>query len=181
MSEPSDVALTETVLIKNNPLKMSAHMAVIEALMLLYIRELVEPARVSQAVKRFTKNTAGDDVPQETEEALIYWVNESCQSLRKKLDESKKSSDTFLPKLTKLQDLTDFTDGVGLTSVIAFYCPDELLWSEISVGDPPSMSDSLCNIQLFQRFCVDALPFNICYLSMEDLFYVHSSIKLALQ
>ena len=104
------MALTETVLIKNNPLKMSAHMAVIEALMLLYIRELVEPARVSLAVKRFTKNMSGDDVPQEPEEALIYWVNESCQSLRKKLDESKKSSDTFLPKLTKLQDLTDFTD-----------------------------------------------------------------------
>ena len=156
-------------------------MAVIEALMLLYIRELVEPARVSQAVKRFTKNRSGDDVPQEPEEALIYWVNESCQSLRKKLDETKKGSETFLPKLTKCQDLSDFSDGVGLTTVIAFYCPDELLWSEISVGDPPSMSDSLCNIQLFQRFCVDALPFNICYLSMEDIFYLHSSIKLVLQ
>ena len=55
VSEPSDCALTETVLIKNNPLKMSAHMAVIEALMMLYIRELVEPARVLEAVKRFSK------------------------------------------------------------------------------------------------------------------------------
>ena len=43
------------------------------------------------------------------------------------------------------------------------------------------MSDSLCNIQLFQRFCHDSLPFNICYLSMEDIFYLHSSIKLVLQ
>ena len=183
VSEPADCALTETVLIKNNPLKMSAHMAVIEALMLLYIRELVEPARVAEAVKRFSK-TSSYDISQEPEEAMLAWVNESCLSLRKKLEESnvnKNTNDSFLPKLSKLQDLSDISDGVGLTSVIAFYCPDELLWTEISVGDPPSMSDSLCNIQLVQRFCHDALPFNLCYLSMEDIFYLHSSIKLALQ
>ena len=57
VSEPSDCALTETVLIKNNPLKMSAHMAVIEALMLLYVRELVDPPRVQEAITRFTKTT----------------------------------------------------------------------------------------------------------------------------
>ena len=182
VSEPSDCALTETVLIKNNPLKMSAHMAVIEALMLLYVRELVDPPRVQEAITRFTKTTP-DAVPQEPEEALLLWVNESCQSLRKNLEESnaKNGGDTFFPKLTKLQDLSDFSDGVGMTSVIAFYCPDELMWSEIAVGDPPSMSDSLCNIQLFQRFCQDALPFNLCYLSMEDIFYLHSSIKMVLQ
>ena len=183
VSEPADCALTETVLIKNNPLKMSAHMAVIEALMLLYIRELVEPARVAEAVKRFSK-TSSYDISQEPEEAMLAWINESCLSLRKKLEESnvnKNTNDSFLPKLSKLQDLSDISDGVGLTSVIAFYCPDELLWTEISVGDPPSMSDSLCNIQLVQRFCHDALPFNLCYLSMEDIFYLHSSIKLALQ
>ena len=180
VSEPSDCALTETVLIKNNPLKMSAHMAVIEALMILYTREMVEPVRVRDALKRFSK-TAPDDVPQEPDEALMIWINESCQSLRRKIEETKNSNDQFLPKLTKLQDLSDFSDGVGLTSTVAWYCPDDLLWSEISLGDPPSMSDSLCNIQLFQRFCHDALPYNLCYLSMEDIFYLHSSIKLVLQ
>merc|ERR1711892_414546 len=44
-----------------------------------------------------------------------------------------------------------------------------------------SMTDSLCNIQLFQRFCHDVLPYNICYLSIEDIFYMHSSIKLRLE
>ena len=179
VSEPSDCALTETVLIKNNPLKMSAHMAVIEAMMMLYIRELVEPARVLEAVKRFSK-AVPDETPQEPEEALLLWVNESSKSLRKQCEESK-TSDTFLPKLTKIQDLSDFSDGVGLTSVIAYYCPDDLLWSEIALGDPPSLSDSLCNIQLFQRFCHDALPYNISYLTMEDVFYLHSSIKIVLQ
>ena len=96
VSEPSDCALTETVLIKNNPLKMSAHMAVIEALMMLYIRELVEPARVMEAVKRFSKSVP-DESPQEPEEALLLWVNESAKSLRKQCEETK-TSDTYDPQ-----------------------------------------------------------------------------------
>merc|ERR1712020_198497 len=86
VSEPADCALTETVLIKNNPLKMSAHMAVIEALMTLYIRELVDPARVNTAIKRFNKSSTSD-VPQEPEDAILVWVNESSQSLRKRIEE----------------------------------------------------------------------------------------------
>ena len=182
VSEPADCALTETVLIKSNPLKMSAHMAVIEALMMLHIKEMVNPSKVLEVVNRFSKS-ASVEIPSEPEEALLLWVNQSCQTLRNALEESKmnNTNESFLPKLNKMQDLSDFSDGVGLTSLVSFYCPDDLVWSEISLGDPPSMSDSLCNIQLFQRFCHDILPFNICYLSMEDIFYLHSSIKLCLQ
>ena len=45
VSEPSDCSLTETVLIQDSPLKMSAHMAVIEAIMMLYVKEQVQPDR----------------------------------------------------------------------------------------------------------------------------------------
>ena len=110
------------------------------------------------------------------------------------MEEEATNNDVALPKLPKLQDLSDFSDGVGLTAVAALYCPEDLLWTEIAMGDPPSMSDSLCNIQvgqslpvgqaktflqLFQRFCSDSLPYSICHLSIEDIFYLHSSIKLA--
>ena len=43
--EPSDCSLTETVLIQDAPLKTSAHMAVIEAIMMLYVKEQVQPDR----------------------------------------------------------------------------------------------------------------------------------------
>ena len=49
VSEPSDCSLTETVLIQDSPLKMSAHMAVIEAIMMLYVKEQVQPDRCSSA------------------------------------------------------------------------------------------------------------------------------------
>ena len=64
------------------------------------------------------------------------------------MEEEATNNDVALPKLPKLQDLSDFSDGVGLTAVAALYCPEDLLWTEIAMGDPPSMSDSLCNIQV---------------------------------
>ena len=39
------------------------------------------------------------------------------------------------------------------------------------------MSDSLYNIQLVQKFCREALPFNICHLTIEDMVYLHESIR----
>lgn len=81
-------------------------------------------------------------------------------------------------KFPKVNDLSDLTDGVAITSVMALYCPEDLPWSSIALGDPPSMADSLYNIQLLQRFCKDTLPFNVCHLSIEDIVYMHDSIRL---
>ena len=81
-------------------------------------------------------------------------------------------------KFPKVNDLSDLTDGVAITSVMALYCPEDLPWSSIALGDPPSMADSLYNIQLLQRFCKDSLPFNVCHLSIEDIVYMHDSIRL---
>ena len=67
---------------------------------------------------------------------------------RARLEEEATNNDVALPKFPKLQDLSDFSDGVGLTAVAALYCPEDLLWTEIAMGDPPTMSDSLCNIQV---------------------------------
>jgi len=178
VTEPSDCALTETVLIQDSPLRMSAHIAVIEALMSLYVKEMVAPERVDQAVKRFSKKTE-EVVPNEAEEILMFWVNLSSKALKDKFDGSDISSQLSL--INRLQDISDFSDGVGLTAVTSFYCPDDLPVTEIALGDPPSMTDSLCNIQQFQRFCQDALPYNICHLTLEDIFYMHNSIKLGLQ
>jgi hypothetical protein len=79
VTEPADCALTETVLIQTSPLRMSAHLAVIEALMMLFVRELAPPARVLAAVRRYSKT---EDAPAHSEEALLFWVNQSCQAVR---------------------------------------------------------------------------------------------------
>jgi hypothetical protein len=58
---------------------------------------------------------------------------------------SSSSSTSFPGDLRKLPDLTD---GVGLCSLVSLYCPQEMPWREIALGDPPSMADSLYNIQV---------------------------------
>ena len=92
-------------------------------------------------------------------------------------------------KFSQLQDLSDVSDGFALCSLIALYCPEKLNWSEIAGiagttseatdnnSNNQSMADSLYNIQLVQRFCRDSLPFNVCHLSIEDVVYVHDSIR----
>jgi len=82
-----------------------------------------------------------------------------------------------VPKFPKINDLSDLTDGVALTSIMSLYCPDDLPWSNLALGDPPSMADSLYNIQLLHRFCKDILPFNVCHLTIEDVVYLHESIR----
>lgn len=82
-----------------------------------------------------------------------------------------------VPKFPKVNDLSDLTDGVAITSVMSLYCPEDLAWNSIALGDPPSMADSLYNIQLIQRFCKDVIPFNVCHLSIEDIVYMHDSIR----
>ena len=46
-----------------------------------------------------------------------------------------------------MQDLSDLSDGVALAATAALYCPEELDWTDLALGDPPSMADSLCNIR----------------------------------
>uniref|UniRef100_A0A182SFA3 CASAMP N-terminal domain-containing protein n=1 Tax=Anopheles maculatus TaxID=74869 RepID=A0A182SFA3_9DIPT len=53
LNESSDQPLTETVLIQTNPLRINAHMTVIEALMVLYAKEVASSGRISSALERY--------------------------------------------------------------------------------------------------------------------------------
>ena len=88
-----------------------------------------------------------------------------------------------MPKFSKVIELSELSNGVGFAVLLSLYCPDELPWSDIAgVADgasgTPSMSDSLYNLQLVQRFCRDTLPFNFCHLSLEDFVYMHESVRV---
>ena len=78
-----------------------------------------------------------------------------------------------LPEFPRIQDLSDLSDGIGLAALVSYYCPQELAWGDIAVADPPSMADSLYNIGLVIKFCHEALPYNPCLLTREDVVYMH--------
>nr|XP_027235985.1 calmodulin-regulated spectrin-associated protein 2-like [Penaeus vannamei] len=177
VAEPTDVALTETVLIQVSPIKMSAHLAVIEAMMALYIREVVVAERAVSVLQRVSGGEQPERTPQDQEEALVLWINHIAQALQERVHQQVQSQDQELPVFPRIQDLSDLSDGIGLAALIAFYCPQELPWGEIAVADPPSIADSLYNIGLVIRFCQESLPYNPCLLTKEDIVYMHSSVK----
>ena len=74
----------------------SAHMAVTEALMSLFLKESVSTSRVLRTVRRMDKNSKAldngdlessgglDPDSADPEEALLLWVSESCRAVKKK-------------------------------------------------------------------------------------------------
>lgn len=94
VAEPSDCSLTETVLIQTTPLKMSAHMAVTEAMMALFLKEVVSINGIVNIVKRLEKvaptasisSSDSGSLPSDHEEALLFWLSKCCETLKRKAE-----------------------------------------------------------------------------------------------
>lgn len=177
LAEPNNTQLTETILIQNSPLKMSAHMAVIEGLMVLYAKEVVTGDRVVSAIRRFDPQ-AEVDVPADHEKGLLLWISHASHALIAKIQTEEDAADkTRLPELPAAKDFQSLCDGVGLAAVVAFYCPGELNWMDIRVSKRPSVADALHNLSLVQAFCNRCLPYSIFHMQPEDVTYMRGSMK----
>ncbi|XP_024227353.1 patronin isoform X11 [Bombus impatiens] len=177
LAEPNNTQLTETILIQNSPLKMSAHMAVIEGLMVLYAKEVVTGDRVVSAIRRFDPQ-AEVDVPADHEKGLLLWISHASNALIAKIQAEEGAGDkTRLPELPAAKDFQSLCDGVGLAAVVAFYCPGELNWMDIRVSKRPSVADALHNLSLVHAFCNRCLPYSIFHMLPEDVTYMRGCMK----
>ncbi|XP_043484313.1 patronin isoform X2 [Leptopilina heterotoma] len=178
VSEPNNTQITETILIQNSPLKMSAHMAVIEGLMILYAKEVVMGEQVVSAIRRFDP-LANVEVPVDHEKGLLLWISHASQALIGKIqtEEDGAGDKTRLPELPTAKDFQALCDGVGLAAVVALYCPGELNWMQIRVSKRPSVADALHNLSLVHSFCSRCLPYAIFHMQPEDVTYMRGSMK----
>lgn len=85
MNELNNVQLTETVLIQTNPLRVAAHMSVIEAMMVLYAKEIATRERISSVIRRISGGALPESV-QGYENALLYWVSHAGAALKRRID-----------------------------------------------------------------------------------------------
>uniref|UniRef100_A0A0N8CGU7 Calmodulin regulated spectrin-associated protein 1 1 (CAMSAP1L1) n=1 Tax=Daphnia magna TaxID=35525 RepID=A0A0N8CGU7_9CRUS len=178
VAEPSDVALTETTLIHTSPLRMSAHMAVMEGIMNLFVKEVVSAERVVAAIRRFAELDASQTPPpKEAEQALLLWITKACQSLKKRLTAEVDGHGEDVPNFPELRELGDLSDGMSLLGLLAFYAPDLVDWTRIATNEPFSMADCLYNLELVHKFCSESIPNNIFHLGLEDIVYMHSSVR----
>ena len=61
-------------------------MAVIEALMSLFIKEQVSVDRVLTTVKRFSTSVSASEAPTDPDAALILWAKRCCEALKLRIE-----------------------------------------------------------------------------------------------
>ncbi|KAG7239048.1 hypothetical protein INR49_030239 [Caranx melampygus] len=173
------------------PIKMSAHMPMIDALMMAYTVEMISIEKVVASVKRFSTFSASKELPFDLEDAMVFWINKLNMKMREITEREHKvkhhplespshqkvryrrehASGRQLPFFPLLEDLMrDVCDGAALLTVVHYYCPDLMKLEDICLKEVPSIADSLYNIQLLREFANEYLNKSF-YLTTEDMLY----------
>uniref|UniRef100_A0A8C7XUQ9 Calmodulin regulated spectrin-associated protein 1b n=1 Tax=Oryzias sinensis TaxID=183150 RepID=A0A8C7XUQ9_9TELE len=168
--ESDDTPVTEEDL-ASMPIKMSAHMPMIDALMMAYTVEMISIEKVVASVKRFSTFSASKELPFDLEDAMVFWINKVPTHKRNVRYRREHSSGRQLPFFPLLEDLMrDVCDGAALLAVVHYYCPDIMKLEDICLKEVPSIADCLYNIQLLREFATEYLN-KSCYLTVEDMLY----------
>ncbi|XP_061511279.1 patronin isoform X26 [Anopheles gambiae] len=189
LNESSDQPLTETVLIQTNPLRINAHMTVIEALMVLYAKEVASSGRISSALERISGCSVAPTV-QHHEAALLNWISHVCGALKKRIDYELTANggagaaavDEYgqrhqSPNVPPVRDFRELCDGVCLAYLISYYCPKLVPWHSVKFNHVPTITDSIHNILIVSNFSERSLPYTVFHMSPEDITYMRGSMK----
>ncbi|XP_068096188.1 calmodulin-regulated spectrin-associated protein 2 isoform X2 [Hyperolius riggenbachi] len=184
--------------LRKKPIQMSAHLAMIDTLMMAYTVEMVSIEKVIACVHKYSPFFQTADLPYDIEDAVMYWINKVNGHLKGILEQEQRmkeqqnvDQDTSqkaryrkeqnlykqLPCIPLMENLLkDGTDGCAISALIHFYCPDVIRLEDICFKESMSLADSLYNLQLIQEFCQEYLN-GCCHFSLEDMLYASSSIK----
>uniref|UniRef100_A0A3B4TVC0 Calmodulin regulated spectrin-associated protein family, member 2a n=1 Tax=Seriola dumerili TaxID=41447 RepID=A0A3B4TVC0_SERDU len=184
--------------LRKRPLQMSAHLAMIDTLMMAYTVETVSVEKVMACICQYSSSNPDVETPYDTEDAVTTWINKVneylkdivAQEQRKKETQSaepagspraryrKEQASTqpvpWIPPVDNL--LKDSTDGSALGALLHFYCPQLLQLDDVCLKENMTLADRLYNLQLIQDFCKDNLN-SCCHFSLEDMLYASSTIK----
>ncbi|XP_043376713.1 calmodulin-regulated spectrin-associated protein 2 isoform X7 [Chelonia mydas] len=180
------------------PIQMSAHLAMIDTLMMAYTVEMVSVEKVIACAQQYSAFFQATDLPYEIEDAVMYWINKVNEHLKDIMEQEQKLKEhpsvetpggqkaryrkeqtllKQLPCIPLVENLLkDGTDGCALAALIHFYCPDIVKLEDICLKETMSLADSLYNLQLIQEFCQEYLN-QCCHFALEDMLYAAASIK----
>ncbi|XP_047666014.1 calmodulin-regulated spectrin-associated protein 2a isoform X4 [Tachysurus fulvidraco] len=180
------------------PIQMSAHLALIDTLMMAYTVETVSMDKVVACMQQYSTDCADGDTPYDTEDGVISWMNKVNEYLKEIIiqeqsrREAQRAEPLEIPKARYRKEQTlpktvpwippvdnllkDSTDGCALAALLHFYCPDLIKLDDVCLKESMSLADSLYNLQLVQDFCCEHLN-HCCHFSLEDMVYASSSIK----
>src|SRR5687767_3159699 len=102
-------------------------MVIIEALMALYIKEVLIPEKVVEVVNRFSPIDPEEELPEEAEDAALFWINKCCVKLKERaaqelaMERQHQDGECRVPALPPLEYLWDLSDGCSLAALVSFY------------------------------------------------------------
>ncbi|XP_019112272.2 calmodulin-regulated spectrin-associated protein 2a isoform X3 [Larimichthys crocea] len=184
--------------LRKRPLQMSAHLAMIDTLMMAYTVEMVSVEKVMACIRQYSTCDPEVETPYDTEDAVTTWINKVNEYLKDVVTQEQRKRETqsaepagspraryrkdqtatqpvpWIPPVDNL--LKDSTDGSALGALLHFYCPQLLQLDDICLKENMTLADRLYNLQLIQDFCKDNLN-SCCHFSMEDMLYASSTIK----
>ncbi|XP_077463148.1 calmodulin-regulated spectrin-associated protein 2a isoform X2 [Stigmatopora argus] len=192
-----DRLVTEKDLQKRPP-KMSAHLAMIDSLMMAYSVDTLTVEKVMASIRQYSCYLE-EETPLDSEDAVTTWINKINENLKDNLaqEEKKKkvtqsadtaespraryrkeqSSSQVIPWILQVDNLVkDCIDGSALGAVLHFYCPQLLSLDDLCLKQNMTLADRLSNLQLIQSFCQDNLE-GCCHFSLEDMLYASSTLK----
>uniref|UniRef100_A0A452FCI1 Calmodulin regulated spectrin associated protein family member 2 n=1 Tax=Capra hircus TaxID=9925 RepID=A0A452FCI1_CAPHI len=180
------------------PIQMSAHLAMIDTLMMAYTVEMVSVEKVAACAQQYSAFFQATDLPYDIEDAVTYWINKVNEHLKDIMEQEQKLKDHHavetlggqkaryrkeqtllkqLPCIPLVENLLkDGSDGCALAALIHFYCPGVVRLEDICLKETMSLADSLYNLQLIQEFCQEYLN-QCCHFTLEDMLYAAASIK----
>lgn len=154
-------------------------MAVIEALMILYAKEITAGDRIHSAISRLTSGTPPPGL--NGDQLLLLWISHVMAALKYRLDHQlalnqlvdENGKTLRAPDIpTPVQDFASLCDGVCLAYLIAFYCPKLMPWHQVRISYLPTVEDSIYNVLLVLNFSQHHLPHSVFHLMPEDVTYM---------
>lgn len=191
--EDQDTPVTDADL-RHKPIKMSAHLAVMDALMAVGAMETVTAVKTCGAAELLGGASGW-------EKALLHWVNGLNQKLRDRTEGSQNDPSQASPKPQPVQpsiryrkdkmqsiqkpifpvvnEVKDLSNGCAVAAVIHYYCPGLLRLEDVCMKESMAAADSLYNLQFIREFCDSCLK-SCCPLALEDMLYTPQELKFNL-
>uniref|UniRef100_A0A8R1HU46 Patronin n=1 Tax=Caenorhabditis japonica TaxID=281687 RepID=A0A8R1HU46_CAEJA len=155
------------------PFNMSAHLAIIDSLMMAHLRDVIPVSRVVEAVSRHTA-VESSEKPIDSVDALLFWINKICLLVRD--DVERTDPDTNIPEMEDLYE--DISDGQCLCALLHWYRSQEMPIADISFNEAATTRDCQYNLMLLQQFCHHHLANDPFHFEIEDLLYLRDSLQM---
>ncbi|KAM4747560.1 calmodulin-regulated spectrin-associated protein 3 isoform 2-T2 [Rhinophrynus dorsalis] len=175
--------------LREKPIRMAAHLAVIDSLMTIYSVHCAEPLppgaepglngvemKLLDWVQKINNQLLEEAEREHGQKQLPAPDGQNQAGIRYRKD---KALSRQTPCFTSVSSLRDLSNGSALASTIHYYCPAELRLQDICLKDTMSVADSLYNLQLLREFYSQHIPPS-CPLSLEDLLYVPTALRVNL-